>query len=249
MDKQYYKEYAELEKSHWWFTARLKILERLFKRSIAKKSEGLKILNAGVASGMTSIMLQQFGDVTSLEYDKDCCDYLINEVGLEVTNGSLTALPYESNSFDVVCAFDVIEHIEDHALAMSEINRVLKTGGTTFITVPAYNFLWSEHDEINHHMRRYTKKTLLSVLTKFKVQYVSYFNFFLFPPVVVARFLHNILSIFKKKKALKSDFETYKSNSIVNKILYRTFLSERSLLGKVHLPFGVSICAICVKEK
>ena len=248
MEKNYYKEYAILEKSHWWFRARLKILEKVINDTLPDKDAKPEILNAGVASGITSLMLEKFGNVSSLEYDEDCCEYLRNTAGIEVTHGSLTELPYQDNSFDMVCAFDVIEHIEDDELAVREIQRVLKPNGHAFLTVPAYQFLWTDHDEINHHFRRYTMKNLSKTISgKLKIKYISYFNSILFIPIATARIIGNFLSVFKKNKEIKSDFEAYKANSFINKILYTIFLSESNLIGKLRLPFGVSLIAVCSK--
>jgi SAM-dependent methyltransferase len=248
MEKQYYKEYYTLERSHWWFTARLEILERLLSKKIANNgNKRLKILNAGVATGATTTMLEKFGDVVSLEYDKDCCEFLRTVVKMEVVNGSLTELPFEDGSFDLVCAFDVIEHIEDDALALREIRRVLKPEGTIFLTVPAFEFLWSQHDEINHHFRRYTKSNLKKVLLqeKFGINYLSYFNSILFIPISAVRVLSNLLPKRSKKEGTGSDFEMFKTGQGINKLFYRIFKSELLPLSKgISLPFGISLLVI-----
>lgn len=253
MDKDYYKQYYHLERKHWWFRARLELLENLLQRDILPHlhdNHKTAILNAGVATGATTTMLEQHGQVTSLEYDEDCCRFLRESLAMEVTNASLTALPFEDNSFDLVCAFDVIEHIKDHELAMQEIARVLRPNGRVFLTVPAFNFLWGEHDEINHHERRYTQKMLVEVIQQsgIKVERKSYFNFFLFFPIFVVRML---LKLRPKKKAgeHKSDFETFKAGGIINKILYKLFKFEDVFLKiKLNFPVGVSVFAIGHKQ-
>lgn len=251
MEKNYYKEYAKLETTHWWFTARINILKSAISKLIEKnKKSDLKILNVGVASGETSRMLEKFGNVTSVEYDKDCCEYLRSVGGIDVIEASLTDLPFEDNTFDMVCAFDVIEHIEDDQLAMSEIYRVLKPGGQSILTVPAYQFLWSEHDEINFHFRRYTSSQLKHLVkNKLEVDYISYFNFFLFPPIAFARLIGKLSGLRKSKdKELKSDFSYYDQSSIINKVFYSIFNAEKFLIGKVSFPFGVSILSVAHKK-
>lgn len=251
MDKKFYKEYYKLERSHWWFTARLNILETLFVNRILKKRKNLDILNTGVATGATTTMLEQYGAVTSLEYDKDCCEFLDEVVGIKAINASLTELPFESNSFDVVSAFDVIEHIDDHVLAVQEIKRVLKPNGTIYLTVPAFNFLWSNHDVINHHYRRYTKKELITILEKegFKIDYGSYFNFFLFLPILAVRMLFKIIPRKKNEGQTGSDGEILQSNGFVNKVLHWLFNKELIFLNRgIRLPFGVSVLVIGTKS-
>jgi len=245
MDKAYFKDYYHLERNHWWFRARLAILEDRIQK-LTEGNTGVSILNAGVATGATSQMLENFGDVTSLEYDEECCSFLRSELGMEVTHGSLTELPYANETFDLVCAFDVIEHIEDDGAALTEIKRVLKKDGSYCITVPAYQFLWSEHDEINHHFRRYTKKELLSKLDRADLPstYSSYFNFWLFGPIAGIRSLSRLLPAKKGSSKPISDFERLKNRSLSDRLFRSIFQSEKALLSKgIRFPFGISILA------
>ena len=247
MDKNYYKQYYYLEREHWWFTARLSILEKKVSQLLQHKPDA-NILNIGIATGATSIMLQQYGTVTSLEYDKECCEFVRDKCGLEVINGSMTELPFDNDSYDLVCAFDVVEHIEDDHKAISELRRVMTADGHYFLTVPAFMFLWSEHDEINHHYRRYTKGTFASLLTANNLvsSYSGYFNSLLFIPIAGVRLLQNMLS--RKDKVAtekKSDFEGVNSSGLINTILKGIFLLEKPLISLgIPLPFGVSVMAI-----
>jgi SAM-dependent methyltransferase len=254
MDKAYYKAYYQLEREHWWFTARLHILRSFVSRHFASNTKPLRILNAGVATGATSLMLNEFGDVTSVEYDQDCCEFLRENVLPEVVQASLTALPFPDASFDLVCAYDVIEHIEDDVLALREIKRVLKPGGHFHITVPAFQLLWSSHDVVNHHYRRYRRKLLLQRIQEagLQTEYASYFNAFLFFPVAVVRVLSRLAEKVRGKKedaTLQSDFDTYKTGGLSGKLFYRIFKSETALLrSKVKLPVGVSLMAAGQKK-
>lgn len=250
MNKEYYIEYSELEKTHWWFRARMNILSSIVKMSLNKdKTDKLKILNIGVATGQTTRMLEQFGTVTSLEFDEDCCEYLRSKAGIDAIQGSVTDLPMEDNYYDLACAFDVIEHVEDDRKAIDEISRVLKTDGSIIVTVPAYMFLWSEHDVINKHFRRYTSRKLKQLIEpKFDIKYRSYFNFILFPIILVARIFGRLTaSRTTKKNEVKSDFEYYKTGEFLNNIFYSIFNSEKRFIGKMSIPFGVSI--ICFGKK
>src|SRR5690242_8960201 len=107
MDKGYYVEYYRLEREHWWFRARKNIIFNHI-RSLTS-SRDLKILNIGAATSASSEMLSYFGEVTSLEYDKDCCEFVKRMSGKEFICASITELPFADGSFDLVCAFDVIE--------------------------------------------------------------------------------------------------------------------------------------------
>ncbi|QNL20567.1 class I SAM-dependent methyltransferase [Hyphobacterium sp. CCMP332] len=248
MEKAYYKQYYDFERNHWWFLARAKILEAYVSNFSKSK---LKILDAGTGTGANSIWLSNYGEVVSMEFDKDCIDYSSQKNGLDYINGSLLELPFTNDSFDLICAFDVIEHIEDHHLAVSEMIRVCKPGGKILITVPAFMHLWSEHDEINHHFRRYTRNELSILFDREEgeLQNCSYFNFYLYPLVLMARFANKLLSPFQKSDGHKSDFEKFKPG-LLNDTLKQIFLLERNrIASKKKYPFGVSLILEWQKDK
>ena len=252
MNKDYYKEYYHLEREHWWFKARSKIIESHAADLMGGFSKA-KILNVGVATGATSKMLARFGEVISLEYDEDCCQFLREQLKFDVIQASVTELPFEDQSFDLVCAFDVIEHVADDSLALKEMVRVCKPGGHILVTVPAFMSLWSEHDEINHHFRRYTKESLQHLFEQSdqgQIKYTSYFNSILFLPIFAARKVSNLLSAKnKQKESLESDFSKFKTG-MLNNILYRIFLAENFVLKKGKtFPAGVSILLSWAKNK
>jgi SAM-dependent methyltransferase len=245
MDHNYYAEYYQYERSHWWFTARESILISFIKK-IRKNNlptADLKILNVGCSTGRSSEYLAQFGTVTSLEYDAYCCEFTREKTGLEIIHGSVTELAFENEKFDLVCAFDVIEHVEDDALAISEMKRVLKTGGVLLLTVPAFMDLWSHHDEINHHFRRYTMSELKQYFLEKpeNIIFKSYFNTLLFIPIYSFRKMSNWFRFGKKRQGAGSDFESF-NPGFVNSILNFMFKSEKNILSNfIKLPFGVSI--------
>jgi ubiquinone/menaquinone biosynthesis C-methylase UbiE len=248
MQAEYYKEYYFLERANWWFVARKKIIRDQIIKLFPAAGQ-LKILNVGAALGASTIMLQEFGEVVSIEYNKDCCDYVNENLGLDFIHGSITELPFGDNSFDLVCAFDVVEHVQEDRLAISELHRVCKKGGYTFTTVPTFKMLWSEHDVINEHVRRYTMKNYLSLFdTKSsRIYFRSYFNFFLFPFVAVFRI---VSSAFKgnSRKALPKSDNSKLSDGFVSKLLYHVFKNETFFLKKgVRFPVGISLMVISEK--
>ncbi|HEV8507042.1 MAG TPA: class I SAM-dependent methyltransferase [Chitinophagaceae bacterium] len=248
MQTDYYHEYYQLERTNWWFIARKKILEDQIKK-IFPGGKTARILNVGAALGASTIWLQQFGTVESIEYSKECCDYVNENLGLHFVHGSITSLPFEDGQFDLVCAFDVVEHVEEDKLAISELHRVCKPGGYVFTTVPTFKFLWSEHDVVNEHKRRYTMRNYLSLFDKSisKIRFKSFFNFFLFPPIALFRVVSSALKSNNSKKPATSD-NSKLSDTGVSKILYRIFRSETGLLKRgIKLPVGVSLMVISKK--
>lgn len=246
MNPEYYKQYYHLERKHWWFKARERIISAHVSKLINQghlPQTGLKILNVGCGPGRSSENLTQYGNVTSVEYDRLCCEFAAAETGLEIINGSITDLPFDDGSFDLVCAFDVIEHVEDDNKAVAELKRVTKKEGVVFITVPAFQSLWSHHDVINHHYRRYKIAGIkrLFEARNGKAICATYFNFFLFIPIYVFRQASNILSRGSDRPGSGSDFETY-NPGLMNTVLYRLMRFESTFINNgIKLPFGVSI--------
>lgn len=245
MDQQYFKEYYHLERVNWWFTVRIKILrERI--NHLLDCPKAIHSLNIGAATGTTSDMLSELGEVMSVEYDAECCNYTKTFLSTPIIQGSITELPFENNSYDLVCAFDVIEHVEDDAKAIEEMIRVCKPGGHIAITVPAYAFLWGEHDVINHYFRRYTRVGLLRLLKKHegKIIYHSYFNSILFIPIAAFRLLANLIKKLKgpQKEKLESDHAIFGTEGLFNPILGGIFSIDYYLLKwGLRFPAGVSI--------
>lgn len=238
MERNYFKEYFELERSHWWFLVRRDIIVGHLK-TITKGKSNLKILNVGAATGYSSEFLQKFGEVVSVEYDKDCCEFVSKQLGKNFINASITALPFDNASFDLVCAFDVIEHVEEDQLAVQELKRVTLEGGLICTTVPAYGFLWSQHDDINHHVRRYTRPGFRKLfISDGAIMKASYFNTLLFLPIAIFR----ILSQGQKRKASPSSDFGVGTNSLASSIARFFFSLEVPILATgISFPFGVSI--------
>jgi SAM-dependent methyltransferase len=248
MEPAYYDEYYRNEREHWWFRARESILRRQMERMI---SEGRipsrpRILNIGAATGRSSQWLRELGDVVSLEYDGDCCRLTRERTGLELVEGTILDLPWESDSFDVVCSFDVIEHVEDDNGAVAEMNRVCRKNGILFVTVPASPLLWSEHDEINHHFRRYRIRELKALFKGCNLLLCSGFNSLLFAPIAVHRVARRMADCLRmeRNRKLKSDFSRSQFPTF-NGLLETVFRLENIWLSRgIGLPWGVSAMII-----
>lgn len=245
MNKEYVQQYVSLEKEHWWFVARKKIICFFIDRHI--QSRGLRVLNIGAAGGASSAWLSKYGSVTSVENEPYFLQYLRSQ-STDVVDASVNNLPFADNSFDMVCAFDVLEHVEDDRQALKELERVCSSSGWLIITVPAFQWLWSGHDVVNDHKRRYRRHDLKKLLNEddaLESREISYFNFLLLPPVFIARKFSNL---FRGKRNPKSDFENFKTNSFLNRLLKNIFLSEIGLFKWFRLPFGVSLIAVLQKK-
>ncbi len=258
MDKQYYKEYFDLERGHWWFRVRNQILMEQIGRLLGNQKPTRRILNVGAGTFSTSELLSQFGQVTSLEYDADCVAYTKSRLpGIQLDEGSILELPFADNTFDLVTAFDVIEHVEDDLQAVREMKRVCKPGGLVVVSVPAFMTLWSHHDVVNHHFRRYTMPKLQAVFgaksdppaLPGRLRYHNYFNSALFLPIAAFRMLSRAIPTKLIRSGSGADNTLVDVDSPVNKILYAIFDWERRLLNRGwKFPFGVSAALAWQKD-
>ena len=248
MDNSYVQQYGQLENEHWWFIIRQKIiLQTLQKYVTHTNSQTLKILNVGAAAGGSSRWLSAFGEVTSLENDPLFLSYLQHQK-IVVINASVTDIPLADNSFDLVCAFDVIEHVEDDKKAISELIRVCKNDGQICITVPAFQGLWGNHDVVNNHYRRYKIKSLKNSIDQqfAAILYTTYFNSMLFLPIFLVRKFRSFFN--RSSKNNDSDFTYFKTNRFTNKLLKIVFGIELFLLRYIRFSFGVSLLMLLKKS-
>ncbi|OYU95456.1 MAG: hypothetical protein CFE21_09950 [Bacteroidetes bacterium B1(2017)] len=248
MDKNYYHEYFELERTHWWFLARTKILETQIVQ-LLKDTPNASILNIGAATGASSEMLSKFGKVTSIEYEAECIAFVKDKISFTIEEGTILDLNYPENSFDLVCAFDVVEHVAEDELALKEMHRVCKINGHVILTVPTFMSLWSKHDEVNHHVKRYQLNELKALVQPtLEPVFLSYFNTWLFLPIYLVRQFSNALPNMVKRSGSGSDFGLVKSQ-FINTFFYKLFVSENWFLRKrISLPIGVSALAIWKKK-
>ena len=245
MDKDLYLQHAKVEDKHWWFVGRRMIIDKIIRQLNLEQHS--KIFEAGCGTGGNLNMLARYGEVSAMELDEIACQFANERKVTKVKLGSLPDnIPF-SEEYDLIVILDVLEHIDDDLGAAIALNSRLKPGGWLLITVPAYQFLWSKHDEINHHKRRYTLRNLKQVIKKsgYSVHYSSYFNSFLFPVVAGVRLLKNVL---------KTETDNVGSNDLilpakpVNKFLTFLFGSERYLIGNISIPFGVSVLLLAKKN-
>lgn len=238
MERTVYDRMNELEQSHWWFVGRRRIIAALIVRFLPKGGKA-NILEAGCGSGGNLAMLGSLGTVDAFEYDADARQHATEKSGLDVRFGALPDdLPFADRRYDLIGLFDVLEHVEADTASLAALAARLSDKGVILVTVPAFPFLWSRHDERHHHFRRYTRKTLAEVAAKagLKVRYSSYFNFFLFPAAVATRALKRLTGSETPDDSMPSGW--------VNGVLTRVFGAERHLVGRLRLPFGLSLAAV-----
>jgi SAM-dependent methyltransferase len=240
MEKVLYRQYYEIEDRHWWFVGRKTIVLGLLDDYLAWGSERVA-LDAGCGTGGLLQDLQRYGKVVAVDFSEEAVRFCKLR-GYEIIQCSVLKTPFQAESFDCIVGFDLLEHLDEDLSALQELYRICKCGGYLCVTVPAYQFLWSHHDELNHHKRRYTKSQLTIGLqsARFQVVRCSYFNTFLFPFILLGR-------LFGQGAGEEPGPEWSVPSRVINTSLSRAFSAELRLLRSVALPFGASIFAIAKK--
>lgn len=231
----------EIESSYWWFVARNKIVKKLALK-FAQLEQGDYILDVGCGTGGFAKLLSQEFNVLCLDISSIALEYCQMRGLTNVFQMKIEDFPKGKYSIKSIFMLDVIEHVEDDFSAIQSAFDLLEVGGTLILTVPAYRWLWSRHDEIHMHKRRYTKKEIKELLNNcgFNIRFISYFNFFLFLPAVLKRLID------KNSNGKIEPVEPV--SNVINKILQTVFMFEMFLLPIVRFPFGLSILAIATKR-
>lgn len=242
MDPKIYFQMRSLEEKHWWFVGRRKIVGEIL--TSLDLPENARILDAGCGTGGNLQFLSQFGEVTGVEFD-DGAAALARERGTwPVLKGSLPdGMPFGEQQFDLIVLLDVLEHIDDDGASLRALAALLAPRGYLVLTVPAFPFLWSPHDEEHHHKRRYRATELREVIVNagLRLSYLSHFNTWLFPLVAAIRLARKI------HPANEVGRDVQLPGPALNSMLQAVFGSERRWIGRLRMPFGISLLAVARK--
>jgi SAM-dependent methyltransferase len=236
MDPAYAAVHAEEDRAHWWFLGRRAvILAEMARRLPAGRA---RMAELGCGSGGMLEALSRFGTAVGVEMDA-ALRARAQGRGLDVRAGALPdRIPLDPGRWDAVCLFDVLEHVDDEAGALAACRRLLVPGGRLFVTVPAYAWLWSRHDELLGHRRRYTARALRQVAERagFAVERLTYFNTILAPPIMAVRIVRAALR--------RPGHDLDRPAPWLNRALAACFSAEARLLRWTSPPFGISILVV-----
>lgn len=240
MNPEAYVEMAATEATHWWFRGRRRILDRVIDSMALPRAA--RILEAGSGTGGNLLMLSKYGSVSAFEMDDNARKLAAGKAAGRFTLRAGCCprdIPFPGEQFDLICMFDVLEHIDEDVQTLAALRNRLAPGGRVLVTVPAYPWLWSAHDVFLHHKRRYTTRSLRRVFAEsgLVIERISYFNMLLLPLAALARLKDRFMP---RKRSSGTEIPAAPINSALRAI----FSSERHLLTRFNLPAGVSLMAI-----
>ncbi|MHA1679660.1 MAG: class I SAM-dependent methyltransferase [Promethearchaeota archaeon] len=229
--------------TNFWSRARRSLISAIVQREVTNLWEGnqhdLEILNIGAGIGEELECVKDLGFIHAIDVDTKALSVIPKESCTEKKFGSITSIPYNDGQFDMVLCFDVLEHVEEEAKAIQEVERVLKKQGLFIFTVPSIPMIFSSHDVALGHKRRYTMKRVKSLTCNFSTK-LFHWNSILTIPISIMRLI---------KKGGKASEDVVDFPKAVNTLLYNILLVENKLLLKrITLPFGLSILGICYKQ-
>jgi SAM-dependent methyltransferase len=228
-----YRELYELEDRHWWFRSRRRVVRALLEQ--ADLTPAPRILDAGCGTGRNIVEYATLGEVEGVDFSADAVEFCRLR-GLE----GVRQAPLEHDRFDLIVATDVIEHLDDDRLALAELGRVAAPGGRLVLTVPAYAWLWSRHDESLHHKRRYTAARMRAQLEAagWEPRFATYFFTALLPGVAAVRAFRRA----DRNGSANGESDCSLTSPGVGRLLELPSRGEAKLIERgVRLPAGVSL--------
>lgn len=253
MDINYYARYFAFESDDWWFIGRRRIVLGLLEDALARADPAQpgerQLLDAGAGTGVSLSYFAPLGKTIGIDISREAIRFCVLRGQRNLLQADVTRIPVADDTFDVVLCLDVIEHITDDEQAVRELCRVCRPGGVVALTVPAFPFLWSEHDVINHHRRRYRRGRIARMITRagLDIEVLSFYNFWLSPLATGLRLVKRLWTWAFPQVVQRIEADnTYLPRSI-NWLFAQIFSSELGLLRCMRLPYGISL--VCIARK
>jgi SAM-dependent methyltransferase len=249
MEDWTYQEHYDMEERHWWFRSRRRVLWALVDRAGVGASP--RILDAGCGTGRNMVEFARLGPAEGVDLSPQAVEFCRRRGLHGVRQAAIEELPYEDGRFDLVLATDVIEHLEDEGPALDELRRVTSDDGRLIVTVPAYNWLWSNHDTSWHHFRRYTRRLLAQRVRAHGWEPVveTYFYTSLLPPVAAVRTLQRLRGGADRNGDGDGKSDLHLSPTALDRWLEMPVRAEARLIRRgASLPAGVSVGAVCMRR-
>lgn len=246
MEAHEYERIARRESFYFWHIGRREILHEALSRSLGT-ANNLKILDYGCGPGGNILFLKDFGRVSGADISETALEFAKARGFEELVKVSDHTTPFPDASFDLISSLDVFEHIDVDEAAMRECFRLLKSGGVLLTTVPAHHWLWSAHDVVLHHFRRYSGGEILKKLRGAGFEIVEWSHFV--TTAVPINFVRKTFDILFNKKSDKIDTYDIEFSPVVNSILLFILRLEKIFIRFLSIPAGSSIFVVARKPK
>lgn len=242
MDPNYAARYRDLHERHWWWRAREEVVEGVLRRH-APEGGWRRALDVGCGDGLHFPLLLRYADeVDGVEPDEG----LLTAVGRERSGGTIHVCPFDASfqpghTYDLMVFLDVLEHMDDPEGAVRHAATLLEPGGVVVVTVPAHMHLWTTHDDLNHHVTRYSAGRLRRLLeTAFEVERVRH----------LFRWVHGAKLVQKGMEALTRPEPAAPAvpPAPVNRFFHAASRMEEATLSWLPLPIGSSLLAVARKR-
>ena len=237
---------SELEEKYWWFVGRRLILRSLLDQHAdhSPTDRPPQVLEVGCGAGGSLNLMSHYGSVVGTDTSMIALTHCRHHGKNQLIRADGCDLPFDSSSFDLVSALDVIEHIRDDKVALSEMHRVLKPHGLLALSVPAFKSLWSDHDIALAHYRRYRRRELKEKVESagLRIVKLSFCITTVMPGVFLFRNIQKLLSQNREPREALIKLPTP-----INALLVMVLAFESMLLRWMNLPFGVSLTCLATK--
>lgn len=243
MDFAEYEKMYHLERTYWWFQGRKAIVMGLLEPFLKDQP---KVVDLGCGTGLILDEMQRFGEPVGVDFSPRALEFCHQRDLKRLVRADVTSLPLKSGTADIITALDITEHVENDDALISEAARILKRGGHALFTVPAHQFLWSEHDETLWHKRRYSRRTFRALFEgkPLRLKRFTYAITFTFIPIVIFRLLQKISPLRREPKTHLIVLPNW-----LNRALTKLLHLEAWLLKRVDLPIGVSLVVLAERTE
>jgi SAM-dependent methyltransferase len=243
MQHEHQQRYYELGRSYWWLQGKYRVLQDVLRRARVPGNGRARVLDLGCGPGNMLDLLGEHGDVFGSDYSADALDFCRRRAYRRLFRADFHHLPLRESAFDLITCCDVLEHLNDDARALVELRRALRPGGLLLVTVPAFQFLWGDHDTLYGHQRRYRAPELRRRLSEagFEVQRLTYFE----PAYLVPLWLYRrVKARLARGEGLARRDDFVALPGPLNALLARLIAAERFPLRLIDFPFGVTLLAL-----
>jgi SAM-dependent methyltransferase len=231
-----------VESSHWWFAGKRMLFRRLLRDRLA--GGHLRILDVGCGTGALAHELEGFGTVVALDRSPQALAFARATGVRRTVVGEAFDPPFRPASFDLVTAFDVLEHVDDDEAMLRNLAALLAPGGAIAVHVPAWPSLFGPHDVVLEHRRRYSRRGLRALIERcnLSVEYIGWASCAILPAAVVARLLARL----RNDPAASAD--VYPLPPALNAAMLAVYRVETVCAATLGLPFGLSLAAVVTAE-